>query len=123
MSLPTFDLCQVRFKSFSSKETETGNYISPVSNRVFGILDFPYGKFGIGDFKAKFGRDSGLKECAGGGIPNITLGITVPVLREISGRDYGIELEDPYWGLSGDIVGISTNLALLMKRQLTDSSN
>ena len=33
-------------------------------------------KIGIRDFRAKSGRDSGLKVCAGGGMPKITLGIT-----------------------------------------------
>ena len=41
-------------------------------------------------------RDSGLKVCAGGGTPKITLGITG--LHEILSRDYGIE--GPYWGPS-----------------------
>ena len=53
-------------------------------------------KLGIRDFKAKSGRDSGLKVCAGGGMPKIALGITG--LLEILGRDYGIE--EPYWGPS-----------------------
>ena len=44
--------------------------------------------------KAKSGRDSGLKVCAQGGMPKITLGITG--LHQILGRDYGIE--EPYWG-------------------------
>ena len=39
--------------------------------------------------KAKSGRVSGLKVCARGGMPKITLGITG--LYEIFGRDYGIE--------------------------------
>ena len=33
-------------------------------------------KLGTRDFKAKSGRDSGLKVCAGGGLPKITLRIT-----------------------------------------------
>ena len=48
------------------------------------------------DLKAKSGRDSGLKLCAGGGMPKITLGITGS--NEIAGRDYGIK--EPYWGPS-----------------------
>ena len=52
--------------------------------------------FAIRDFTAKSGRVSGLKVCAGGGVPKITLGITR--LLEILGRDYGIE--KPYWGPS-----------------------
>ena len=63
---------------------------------VQGIRDFPYLKLGIRDFKAKSGRDSGLKVCAGGGMPKITLGITG--LLEILGRDHGVE--KPYWGRS-----------------------
>ena len=57
--------------------------------QVFGIQDFPYLKFGIWDCKAKSGRDSGMKVCAGGGMPKVTLGITE--LHEILGRDYRIE--------------------------------
>ena len=67
-----------------------------VPNRFSGIRDFPSLKLGIRDFKAKSGRDSGLKVCAGGGMPKIALGITG--LLEILGRDYGIE--EPYWGPS-----------------------
>ena len=63
-------------------------------NRFFGIRDFPYLKLGIRDFKAKLGRDSGLKVCAGGGMPKITLWFTG--LQEAFGRDYGIA--EPYWG-------------------------
>ena len=62
------------------------------------MRDFPYLKLGIRDFTAKSGRDSGLKVCARGGMPKITLGITG--LLEISGRDY--EIEKPYWGPCGD---------------------
>ena len=62
------------------------------------MRDFPYLKLGIRDFIAKSGRDSGLKVCARGGMPKITLGITG--LLEISGRDY--EIEKPYWGPCGD---------------------
>ena len=53
------------------------------------MRDFPYLRLGIRDFKGKSGRDSGLKVCAGGGMPKVTLGITG--LPEILGRDYGIE--------------------------------
>ena len=67
-----------------------------VTNRIFGIRDFPYLKLGIRDLKTKSGRDSGLKVYARGGIPKITLGITG--LHEILGRDCGIE--EPYWGPS-----------------------
>ena len=66
---------------------------SRVSNKFFGMRDFPYLRLGIRDFKANSGRDSGLKVCAGGGMPKVTLGITG--LPEILGRDYGIE--KPYW--------------------------
>ena len=55
----------------------------------FGIRDFPYLKRGIQDFKAKSGRDSGLKVRAGDGMPKTTLGITG--LLEMLGRDYGIK--------------------------------
>ena len=58
-----------------------------VSNKFFGMRDFPYLRLGIQDFKAKSG-DSGLKVCAGGVVRKITLGITG--LPEILGRDYGI---------------------------------
>ena len=66
-----------------------------VSNEFFGMRDFPYFylRLGIQDFKSKSGRDSGLKVCAGGGMPKATLGITG--LPEIWGRDYGIE--KPGW--------------------------
>ena len=63
-----------------------------VTNRFFGIWDFPYLKLGIRGLKAKSGRDAGLKVYARGGMPKITLGITG--LHEILGRDYGIE--EPY---------------------------
>ena len=67
-----------------------------IPNRFSGIRDFPTLKLGIRDITGKSGRDSGLKVCAGGGMPKITLGITG--LLEILGRDYGIE--NPYWGPS-----------------------
>ena len=70
--------------------------IPRVSNKFFGMRDFPYLRLGIRDFKARSGRDRGLKVCAGGGMPKVTLGITG--LPEILGRDYGIE--KPYWGPS-----------------------
>ena len=66
---------------------------SRVSNKFFGMRDSPYLRLGIRDFKAKSGRDSGLKVCAGGGMPKVTLGITG--LPQILGGDYGIE--KPYW--------------------------
>ena len=52
-----------------------------VLNRFFGILDFPYLKLGIRYFKAKSGRDSGLKVWTGGCIPKITFGITICCLE------------------------------------------
>ena len=64
-----------------------------VPNRFSGIRDFPSLKLGIRDFTAKSGRDSGLKVCAGGGMPKITL--RIKGLLEILGQDYGIE--KPYW--------------------------
>ena len=67
-----------------------------VSNKFFGMRDFPCLRLGIRDFKGKSGRDLGLKVCAGGGMPKVTLGITG--LPENLGRDYGIE--KPYWGPS-----------------------
>ena len=60
-------------------------------------------KLGIRDFKAKSGRDSGLKVCAGGGITKIALGITG--LLEILGRNYGIE--EPYRGPSRRLSAVS----------------
>ena len=42
------------------------------------MRDFSYLRLGIRDFKAKTGRDSGLKVCAGGGMP------------KNNSRDYGI---------------------------------
>ena len=50
--------------------------------------------FGIRDFKAKAGRDSGLKVWVRVRMPEITLGITR--FQEVLVRDYGIE--KPYWG-------------------------
>ena len=54
---------------------------------------------GIWDFKAKRGRDSGLKVCAGCGMPKITSGITG--LTGNLNRNYGIErkfeLRLRYW--------------------------
>ena len=72
-----------------------------VSNKFFGMRDFPYLRLGIRDFKAKSGRDSGLKVCAGGGMPKVTLGITG--FPAILGRDYGIE--KPHWGPSTNTQG------------------
>ena len=62
----------------------------------FGMWNFPCSKLGIRDFKAKRGRDSGLKVCTGYRIPKITLEITG--LRENLNRDdTGIDnpIEDP----------------------------
>ena len=67
------------------------------------MRDFSYLRLGIRDFKAKTGRDSGLKVCAGGGMPKITLGITG--LPETLGRDYGIE--KPYLGPSAYLPMVS----------------
>ena len=67
------------------------------------IRDFPSLKLGIRDIKAKSGRGSGLKVCAGGGMPKIALGITG--LLEILGQDYGIE--EPYWGPSRRLSAVS----------------
>ena len=46
-------------------------------------------RVGIWDLKTKRGRDSGLKVCAGCGMPKITSGIT-GLSRNLN-RDYGIE--------------------------------
>ena len=43
------------------------------------IPDFRSLKLGTRDFNAKSGRDSGLKVCAGDGMPKIILGVTVSV--------------------------------------------
>ena len=43
------------------------------ANILVGITGL---KLGIRGFRAKSGQDSGLKVCAGGGMPKITLGIT-----------------------------------------------
>ena len=66
-----------------------------VPNRFFGIRDFPYLRFGIRDCKAKSGRHSGMKVCAGGGMPKVTPGITE--LHEILVRDYWIEEPQGDW--------------------------
>ena len=66
--------------------------MSRVPNEFSRIRDFSLicsSGFAIRDFTEKSGRDSGLKVCAGGGVPKTTLGITR--LLEILGRDYGIE--------------------------------
>ena len=76
--------------------------VSRVPNRFLGTRDLPYLNLGIQDLKAKSGRVSGLKLCAGGGMPKLTLGITG--LDEILGWDYGIE--EPYWGSSFSMVGL-----------------
>ena len=70
-------------------------------------------RVGIWDLKAKRGRDSGLKVCAGCGMPKITSGIT-GLSRNLN-RDYGIErkfesgLRDWAEILIG-ITGLSKNL-------------
>ena len=55
-------------------------------------ISLAYLKLGIWGFKAKSGRDSGLKVCTGGRMPKIFLGITG--MHEYLGRDYGIETRD-----------------------------
>ena len=67
-----------------------------VSNKFFGMRDFPYLRPVIRDFKGKSGQDLGLKVYAGGGMPKVTLRIMG--LPENLGRDYG--KEKPYWGPS-----------------------
>ena len=59
--------------------------VSRAPNRFLGTRDLPYFKLGIQDLKAKSGRVSGLKVCAGGGMPKKTPKITG--LYEILGRD------------------------------------
>ena len=59
-------------------------------------MGFPLFEARDSGFYSKIERDSGLKVCAGGGMPKIILRITG--LLEILGRDYGIE--KPYWGPS-----------------------
>ena len=63
--------------------------VQDIYDIFFGIRDFPHLKLGIRDLKAKSERDLGLKVCAGGGMPKMTLGITG--LHEVLGRDYGSE--------------------------------
>ena len=63
--------------------------VSRAPNRFLGTRDLPYLRLGIQDLKAKSGRVSGLKLCAGGGMPKLTLGITG--LDEILGRITGFK--------------------------------
>ena len=70
-------------------------------------------RLGIRDFKGKSGRDLGLKVCAGGGMPKVTLGITG--LPENLGRDYGIE--KPYWGPSKEAALLSGHCVRLAIRR------
>ena len=79
--------------------------VSRAPNRFLGTRDLPYLKLGIQDLKAKSGRVSGLKLCAGGGMPKLTLGITG--LDEILGRITGFKT--PYWGSSVSMVGLWTD--------------
>ena len=71
------------------KRTQEGSGEGLGCGAVQGISDFPYLKLGIRGFKVKQERDSGLKVCAGGVMPKITLGITG--LHEIMGRDTRLE--------------------------------
>ena len=80
-----------------------------VTNRFFGMRDFPYLKLGIRDLKAKSGRDSGLKVYVRDGMPKITLRITG--LHEILGRDYGIE--EPHLGPSNMVCYVHAVRAML----------
>ena len=94
-----------------SGQLQLGNCVPRrVLNRFFGIWDFPYLKLEIRNLKAKSGRDSGLKLCAGGGMQKITLRITESI--EIAGRDHGIE--EPYWEPSPEGVR-SQGLPLYLK--------
>ena len=54
---------------------------------LFRIRDIPYLKFGIRDFKAKSGRDSGLKVYARDEMPKITIGVTYWI-HGLVGREY-----------------------------------
>ena len=66
-----------------------------VPKRFLGMLDLPYLKAGIRDFKAILGRVSGLKVCAGCRMPKISIRTTG--LGENLNRDYSIEV--PCWRL------------------------
>ena len=79
------------------------------------MRDFPYLRLGIRDFKGKSGRDLGLKVCAGGGMPKVTLGITG--LPENLGRDYGTE--KPYW-VPSFYIGRKTYWSLFIKTVETE---
>ena len=65
---------RMRLRNTRMRDSETS--FKRVPDRFLGIRDFPYSKLGIWGFKAKSGRNSGLKVCAGGGVQKITLGIT-----------------------------------------------
>ena len=65
---------RMRLRNTRMRNSETS--FKRVPNTFLGIRDSPYLKLGIWGFKAKSGRNSGLKVCAGGGVPKITLGIT-----------------------------------------------
>ena len=64
-----------------------------VPKRFLGMLDLPYLKAGIRDFKAIWGRVSGLKVCAGCRMPKISIRTTL--LGKNLSRDYSIEV--PCW--------------------------
>ena len=67
----------------SSPHTNSGIVTTAlrVPNMFFGIRVLHCLKGGIRDFKEEWGRDSGLKACAGCGIPRITIG-TYEISRE-----------------------------------------
>ena len=69
-----------------------------VPKRFFGILDFPYLKLGIRDFKAKRGMKFGFEVVRGMWVAKNKLTIRITGLNEILGRDY--ELEELYWETS-----------------------
>ena len=134
MSLPTFDLCQVRFKSFSSNETETGKYISLkrgtsisfsgsgislIWSSGFGILKQTSGEIRDWKYVQEVGyqnnpRDYGIARNFGSGLRDWIRRTLLGILRGY--RMYGRRTLQRYGR-------ISTNLALLMERQLTDSGS
>ena len=69
-----------------------------VPKRFFGILDFPYLKLGIQDFKAKRRTKFGFEIMRWMWVAKNTLTIGITGLNEILGRDYGNE--ELYWETS-----------------------
>lgn len=69
-----------------------------VPKRFFRILDFPYLKLWIRDFKAKRGTKFGIEIMRGMWVAKNKLTIGITGLNEILGRDYGNE--ELYWETS-----------------------